>query len=183
MVRTASKRESANLVSLRLAHDTVQARAQIKKEAKFSDRFVYDRLKNEDGEIEWFRIEANEEIREYTFPRYYFSSRFGGGPVMTFPVIAPKKLREHGIDNWAFLSTEMNPHAPTLPGAPGLFFRPYVDRPPPADKRLFVRLRHNRWLYCGTYRFTTARSLTSGEWMEQSETVRCECGCHQRIIL
>ena len=144
----------------------------MKKESLFNDLFVWDRLKDENGEIPWHHIDAGEEIRDHAFPRYYLSARFGGSPVRTFPVISPKKLREHGIDNFAFLSTDMNPHAPTRPGAPGLFFRPDFDAPPPGDKRLFVVLKGNRWLYCGMYRFTVSRSLTAEEWMNQSEKVR-----------
>ena len=148
-----------------------QEKARVQQESLFDDRFVWDRLKDQNGDIPWYHVDASEAIRDLTYPRYYLSKRFGGSPVMSFPTISPKKLREHGIDNFAFLSTDMNPHAPTRPGAPGLFFRPDFNAPPPGDKRLFVILKGYRWLYCGTYRFTVSRSLTADEWMNQSKRV------------
>lgn len=117
---------------------------------------------------------VEDSVNKYfLFSRYFFSDRFGGNPVQTFPSIAPAKLAEHGIDDWAFPSVEFNPHAPQVPGAPGLFYAPGVRWKRAAyTKRVIVRLNAGKWLYVGSYKFNPADPLTVEEYRSQTRHVR-----------
>lgn len=94
---------------------------------------------------------------------------------MTFPIISKKKLEEHGLDDWGFPSLEFNPHAPQVPGAPGLLYEPEgtVAEDRSFRKRVFTRLDKEKWIYVGMYMFAAAESLTLQEFAEQPAKVRC----------
>lgn len=100
------------------------------------------------------------------FSRYFFSQRFGGSAVDTFPKIGSAKLAEHQLNDWAFPSVEFNPHAPQIPGAPGLFYQEsdHERQELIRRKRVIVRLDVSKWLYVGTYDFIPAARLTAEEY-------------------
>lgn len=91
---------------------------------------------------------------------------------MIFPKISAKRVKLHGIDDWAFPSLDFNPHAPQIPGAPGLFYVPQDASGKPYTKRVIVRLDQDKWLYVGLYSFIALDSLTSAEYAQQSTKVR-----------
>ena len=117
-------------------------------------------------------------IAEFGFSRAYISHLYGGNPQDVFPPPSRDKVEWHGLDDWAFLSLEWNPHAPTRPGCSGLYFT--MDSAATCDeratleqvKRTFVRLGPNRWIYLGQYAFTPGVSLTAALWTEQRIQVR-----------
>ncbi|TFK85872.1 hypothetical protein K466DRAFT_493914, partial [Polyporus arcularius HHB13444] len=108
--------------------------------------------------------------------RYYISNLYGGSTQTTFPKISDYRVAWHGLADWAFLTLEFNPHAPTRPGHSGLFFSPRkawdgwhgTQRP----LRTFVRLAESKWVYMGQYKFEPGISLTSDEWKKQRDKVR-----------
>ncbi|EKM58941.1 uncharacterized protein PHACADRAFT_180986 [Phanerochaete carnosa HHB-10118-sp] len=144
------------------------SQAKVKKNLTFSDRILYRRLRQIGFEI--YPIEDNVN-KFFLFSRYYFSNRFGGSFVETFPTISAQKVREHGLDDWAFPSLEFNPHAPQVPGAPGLIYEPGGSvlncEPNKRTCRMFVRLDAGKWLYVGMYTFVGAEPLTPQEFADQ----------------
>ena len=135
------------------------------------DKILYTRLKL----IGFDLYPVEDSVNKYfPFSRYFFAQRFGGSFVDTFPRPSAKMLKKHGINDWAFLSLLYNPHAPQVPGAPGLF---YVigdtHAEAPWTKRIFVRLDDDKWLYVGQYAFTPVASLTVAEYKLSSPKVRC----------
>ncbi|GJE94356.1 hypothetical protein PsYK624_105250 [Phanerochaete sordida] len=154
--------------------------AKIKKEFTFSDRILYRRLQKIGREI----YPVDDSVNKYfLFSRYYFSNRYGGSFVATFPTMSEEKLQEHGLDDWAFPSLEYNPHAPQVPGAPGMFYVPdghasgswvskVFRKRDSSTNRVFVRLDGGKWLYVGTYVFAPIESLTPAEFMDQPEEVK-----------
>ncbi|KAI0734961.1 hypothetical protein C8Q72DRAFT_805779 [Fomitopsis betulina] len=75
------------------------------------------------------------------------------------------------------LVLEYNPHAPVIPGNPGLFFSSgYAFGDTSADtERTIVRVRSTTpalWQYMGEYRMHPSESLTIAEYMAQPLVVR-----------
>ena len=94
---------------------------------------------------------------------------------MTFPQPRKDMIEWHGLDDWAFLTLEYNPHTPTRPGFSGLFFtgaKAGDDWMTSEDVlRLFVRTKPSNWVYMGQYKMTPGPSLTSHLWKEQADIV------------
>lgn len=90
--------------------------------------------------------------------------------------MAQKFLDVHHMDDFMYLNLNMNPHAPQVPGAPGLFFDA-DDMVEPVDdswskiKRVFSRIDSAQWEYMGQYKMEPVASLTMEEWNEQRNTV------------
>lgn len=122
-----------------------------------------------------YPVPLDKTTQDVTVTREFMSDQYGGSPMGTFPSISEENFALHGLDDFAYLSLDLNPQAPQLPGAPGLFFA--VDSEPgspPAEKdandeilRLFSRLQSAIWLYCGQYKMTQVPSLTKEEWGAQ----------------
>lgn len=145
------------------------ADAKVKKDLTFSDRILYRRIQKIG--LELYPVE--DSVNKYfLFSRYYFSNRYGGSFVATFPTLSAAKLKEHGIDDWAFPSLEYNPHAPQVPGAPGLFYTPNGHARTTFDHRVFVRLDGGKWLYVGMYTFAPSDSLTPDEFSSQPDKIK-----------
>ncbi|RDX48530.1 hypothetical protein OH76DRAFT_660464 [Lentinus brumalis] len=123
--------------------------AKVKKESQFSDEFLLGALGWE-GLTHRYPISLPKKISEYGFSRYYISNLYGGSTQTTFPKISDYRVAWHGLADWAFLTLEFNPHAPTRPGHSGLFFSPRkawdgwhgTQRP----LRTFVRLAESKWV-------------------------------------
>ncbi|KAK0448079.1 hypothetical protein EV421DRAFT_1706116, partial [Armillaria borealis] len=130
---------------------------------------VRDRLKG----IEFHEVPLDHDVRDVVVDRRFMSKVYGGNPQETFPQVAQKFLREHHMDDFMYLNLNMNPHAPQVPGAPGLFF----DADVPVDalskiRRVFSRINSKQWEYMGQYKMEPVASLTTDEWKQQRKTVR-----------
>ncbi|KAM5530167.1 hypothetical protein V8D89_016169 [Ganoderma adspersum] len=151
--------------------------AKVKEELLLSDAFLLAALTWE-GINHRHPVPLPKHIAEFGFSRAYISHLYGGNPQDVFPPPHKDKVAWHGLNDWAFLSLELNPHAPTRPGFSGLYFT--MDRAAACDeretlrqvKRTFVRLAPNRWIYLGQYTFTPGVSLTTALWTEQRIQVR-----------
>ncbi|RDX48540.1 hypothetical protein OH76DRAFT_1352307, partial [Lentinus brumalis] len=145
---------------------------KVKKELLLNDEYLLDALTWE-GINNRYPIPVPPDIAEFPFPRAYIHHLYGGGHQVTFPEPNKDLVGWHGLKDWAFLTLEWNPHAPTRPGFSGLFF---TGRPPNDDMedilRTFVRVRSGRWVYMGQYKFRRGKSLTAESWKQQSAVVR-----------
>ncbi|KZT74557.1 hypothetical protein DAEQUDRAFT_807663 [Daedalea quercina L-15889] len=113
------------------------------------------------------------------FNRHYLHNLYGGSFVDTFPRPKPEKLHFHGLDDFLCLVLDYNPHAPVVPGNPGLFNKSMrasdigLDSKP--SSRVIVRVRSGPpalWQYMGQYRMYASESLTPEEYKSQSLGVR-----------
>ncbi len=98
-----------------------------------------------------------------TATRTFFSAYFGGGVQKTFTRTGvthknPKKR------NFACLKLDWNPHAPQVPGAPGLFFGGGQDDWD-ITETVLTCLESGKWLYVGEYRMGRSPRLTVDEWL------------------
>ena len=100
---------------------------------------------------------------------------------MMFPSIAEKRLKKHGIDDWAFPTFDWDPHLPQTPGAPGLMYNVGLMKREPSVKRVIVKLSPGKWLYVGKYRFSVVAPLSPAEWEIQPLKVR-SCNVTRRWI-
>ncbi len=148
-----------------------QPDVKVKKELLLNDEYLLDALTWE-GINNRYPIPVPPDIAEFPFPRAYIHHLYGGGHQVTFPEPNKDLVGWHGLKDWAFLTLEWNPHAPTRPGFSGLFF---TGRPPSDDMedilRTFVRVRSGRWVYMGQYKFRRGKSLTAESWKQQSAVV------------
>jgi hypothetical protein len=82
-------------------------------------------------------------------------------------------LAKHGYDNFMYISPLYNPHAPQVPGYPGLFYEScyFPDGERAKIRRLFILLGNGWWLYLGQYRLARAEALAKEEWNLQTPAV------------
>ncbi|KAI1792605.1 hypothetical protein LXA43DRAFT_1131719 [Ganoderma leucocontextum] len=168
-------------------HDPVEARevlrvavqnlrnpdVKVKKELLLDDDFLLDALTWE-GINYRYPIPLPKEVSEFQFKREYISHLYGGNTQETFPT-PRKEMREwHGLKDWAFLSLDYNPHAPTKPGHSGLFFSSHRAEEEWCQDihRTFVRVASGKWVYMGQYKMEVGVSLTAESWKQQKQTVR-----------
>ncbi|KAK0228165.1 hypothetical protein IW262DRAFT_1490235 [Armillaria fumosa] len=97
--------------------------------------------------------------------REFISKYYGGSPQSTFPSIGQKFIDLHGDIEYMYLNLEYNPHAPQVPGAPGLFYGWEADGT--EIFRLIVCVGRNEWNYMGEYRMGPCAPLTVEEWNSQ----------------
>jgi hypothetical protein len=125
-----------------------------------------------------YPIDVDDDVRWGTVSRLFLSQKYGGNPQETFPAIRKALLDQHGLNDWMFPSKLYNPHAPEVPGAPGLFFECYDGRGEsrwPGTHRVIVRLEQSQWLYVGHYELSDAEPLTRMEWLSQGDKVSSNC--------
>ncbi|KAI0079548.1 hypothetical protein K474DRAFT_591135 [Panus rudis PR-1116 ss-1] len=163
----------------KLQNSIVNHDAKIKKDSQFDFQTVYDRLKLVGTEL--YPIDLDEDTKYFGVTRKFISRVYGGGMIPTFPNINPELLRMHGIDNFAFPSLDYNPHAPVVPGAPGLFMilggtaSDYGTHGEWDSEwyRVFVSYKKDAfWTYMGNYRFLLAPFLSVSEFAMQSALVK-----------
>ncbi|KAK0227035.1 hypothetical protein EDD85DRAFT_890796 [Armillaria nabsnona] len=147
----------------------VNPKVKKNRNAEFSLDTIRDRLKG----FKLFEVPLDHDVRDVVVTRLFMSNKYGGSPQDTFPRVAQSFLREHHMDDFMYLNLAMNPHAPQVPGAPGLFF----DADEPVDefsktRRVFSRIRSAQWEYMGQYKMEPVASLTTEEWNQQRNTVR-----------
>ncbi|KAI0737878.1 hypothetical protein C8Q80DRAFT_1114434, partial [Daedaleopsis nitida] len=148
---------------------------KVKEELLFDDGAILEAL-GWDHINHRYPIPLPKRIAEYGFVRRYISSMYGGSPQSTFPNIDPDKLELHGLDHWAFLTIDFNPHAPTRPGYPGLFFssrRAHNEwHGAQQPMRTFICNGNAKWIYLGQYKFEPGESLQTQAWIDQKPQVR-----------
>ena len=72
----------------------------------------------------------------------------------------------------------LHPHAPSLPGAPGLWMCYTGEKRSDKDMRVLVRVEtkpHPLWQYMGQYDIQPSDPLSLEEWIMQSEQVHLCC--------
>ncbi|THU89166.1 hypothetical protein K435DRAFT_560385, partial [Dendrothele bispora CBS 962.96] len=103
-----------------------------------------------------------------TITRDFMSDRYGGSAIACRPTISKEKLRRHGYNDFMYLNMRYHPHAPQVPGAPGLYFRPGKGRPRDWTEnrvyRAFTRLSSGIWLKMGLYVLGFSEPLSIEEW-------------------
>ncbi|KIY65788.1 hypothetical protein CYLTODRAFT_378887 [Cylindrobasidium torrendii FP15055 ss-10] len=106
------------------------------------------------------------------FSREYFASQFGGSIQATVSQPGEGFLERHpGVPLRSFMALHLdwNPHAPQLPGAPGLFFGGCTS----GEKfTTMVRLNSGNWMYVGEYEMQPSAHLTLDEWRAQEHAVK-----------
>lgn len=132
-----------------------------------------------------FPIDLDRTLVEETVSRKFKSNVYGGNPQKAFPIISEKKLQEHGLNDFMYLTLDHHPHAPQVPGAPGLYFScGWTDYEvyEPTIRRYFIRLCEQpkalwqyQWQYQGQYTFVESTPLTTEEWASQNPEVRLPC--------
>ncbi|KAJ3726944.1 hypothetical protein C8R42DRAFT_658158 [Lentinula raphanica] len=115
--------------------------------------------------------------RSVTVSREFMNWKFGGGTQRSLATIREERVKEHGYNDFLYLTKEVEPLAPSIPGQPGLFFSTSKDYTPcwmeePFVFRVFIRLTTGCWLYQGQYKFAHCKTLTATEWSEQGEKVK-----------
>ncbi|KAK0445467.1 hypothetical protein EV421DRAFT_1936332 [Armillaria borealis] len=102
--------------------------------------------------------------------REFISKYYGGSPQCTFPRIGKKFIDLHGDIEYMYLNLDYNPHAPQVPGAPGLFYGWEGDGT--EIFRLIVCIGRNEWTYVGEYKTGPCAPLTVEEWNSQDRVVK-----------
>ncbi|KAK1232781.1 hypothetical protein PQX77_004061 [Marasmius sp. AFHP31] len=124
-------------------------------------------------------VNAKDVDIDFSVPRPFLSTLFGGSFVSTYPRRSKKmqaKLIALGFDNcqWACLKAGYNPYMPTIPGKPGLAFDcesselidiDSLQRQPPERLRVIVCLSSKNWLYVGQYDRSFIFCLSKEEWL------------------
>ncbi|KAK0492801.1 hypothetical protein EDD18DRAFT_1079208 [Armillaria luteobubalina] len=123
-----------------------------------------------------YPVDLDPEIRDVTVDRRFMSQFWGGNTQETFPTIAQKFLDIHHMDDFMYLNLNMNPHAPQMPGAPGLFFSSLSDEGDAewsrsGIHRVFSWIDSGKWQYMGQYTMERAAPLTMEEWSRQHYVV------------
>lgn len=139
-----------------------------KKEEKFEvpAHILESRLKNckiYDAEAALRKAGLDPEIGRLAVHRRLLSQNFGGGLQETFTQPAPHFVAAHGITSkWVYPKLTVNPHAPTIPGHPGLFF----SLNEMVQQRYYTvsGLGTNQWLFLGIYSLFESGPLSVAEW-------------------
>ncbi|THU78144.1 hypothetical protein K435DRAFT_845899 [Dendrothele bispora CBS 962.96] len=146
-----------------------------KKEEDFclSDQVLYSRLK--DIQLDLYPISLEPSILHSTVTRQFMCHQYGGSNAACFPNISQERVEKHGYNDFMYLNLNLNPHAPQVPGAPGLYFnataRPLIADDDEDDKvdnwpdlqRVYVRLEGGVWLKVGIYKMTRSKPLSKEE--------------------
>ncbi|KJA18199.1 hypothetical protein HYPSUDRAFT_191261 [Hypholoma sublateritium FD-334 SS-4] len=97
------------------------------------------------------------------------SARYGGNTQSRCPKISQALVAVHGMDDFMYLNNEMQPVAPSVPCAPGLFIGREGSQYTTGIKRQLIRLDAKQWLYVGQYQLARSEPayMTAAEWREQ----------------
>ncbi|KAL0064409.1 hypothetical protein AAF712_008709 [Marasmius tenuissimus] len=133
---------------------------------------LMDGLKSHD-----ISLDGEELDTQLVVPREFISKKFGGGIRSTFPIFSQKNLEKVaalGLADyrWACLKSNFNPHTPSIPGKPGIYFNCRELSDDLAQDftwhvgrcRVFSCLDDSQWLHVGVYDFEYAATLTTNEW-------------------
>jgi hypothetical protein len=129
-----------------------------------------------------YDIPLPAHILEVTFSREYLSETYGGNRQQAFPKIAQKHFNRHGL-NFMYVNPDLNPHAPQIPGAPGLFFECEKYRMSCSELVVITKLATGKWQLQGFYHVIPSASLTKEEWQAQEPSVSFHFSDHICICL
>lgn len=112
-----------------------------------------------------YPITFDKNILDQSFPRLFISHLYGGDTQSTSPNIGKAKLAQHGLNDFMYANLLYQPHAPEVPGAPGLFFGGGSLDPWPGVHRLSSRIASGQWQYQGQYVLLPDQPLSRAEWL------------------
>ncbi|TFK65840.1 hypothetical protein BDN72DRAFT_860334 [Pluteus cervinus] len=123
-----------------------------------------------------YDVPLEKSLQDHTFPRNFIQRKagygLGGNLIEAFPDIKAEYYEKTGLRYFAYANTDMQVHAPQVPGAPGLFFFTGSGRMEDDDfpelMTTFTRFKAGAWCYMGLYQFYGAASLTKEEWATQT---------------
>ncbi len=162
MFRTQPKIKDANAFKLGLDEDTLAARLK-------------------PIGLDVYTVPMDQADASVPGSREFFSHHFGGAPQGTCRSSGKKFLQDHPeARRRDFISLKLtwNPHAPSIPGAPGLYFGAGAEDDWTEDMSplsMLIFLGSGQWLYLGEYKMGKTAPLTTREWKAQSRLVRRQC--------
>ncbi|KAH9949163.1 hypothetical protein B0H21DRAFT_156507 [Amylocystis lapponica] len=164
----------------RAVADLNNPKFKIKEESQFDPLSVGYRLKAA-GLVTPFHIALDEETLQFLHHRYHIRDLYGGNSQQTLPQVSAERVALHGVNDFAFLRRDYNPHAPTKPGHSGLWFSSAAAGKWPKIQRVFVRMRSGLWIHCGFYKLKPSWSLTTDEFKKQEKKVK-ETWCRRILV-
>ena len=156
---------------------TPKPAVKIKEHTQWTWDVVTDRLRVVG--LDPYPVDLVEPTRSFTFKREYLHKLYGGNMQATQPEPNQGKAAIHGIKHFLCLLLPYNPHAPVVPGNPGLTMSSHSTMGRSWDdvQRVVVRVRDSApalWQYMGQYRMYPSESLTPAEYMSQPLMVRVQ---------
>ena len=138
-----------------------------------SRKFLRDRITLIGLDVQSHYMTIDKTSQEATVSRQAMSARYGGSTQSRCPRIGRAALARHGMDDFMYLNNEMQPVAPSVPCAPGLFIGREGSQDTTGVKRQFTRLGPNEWLYVGQYELAPSDPphMRPAEWREQCPRV------------
>jgi hypothetical protein len=163
----------------------LQPKVKRKKDYVLSVDTVRDRMRGIPEQP--YDIALDQGRASVMVTRQFLSTIYGGNSQMTFPKIADEKLATHGLNDFMYPNLDMNPYAPEVPGARGLFFETSSSDEPakewPQVQRVITRIASAQWQYVGQYRLRPVASLSKEEWTSQADKVTLCFGPHVLFAL
>jgi hypothetical protein len=127
------------------------------------------------GIHELLNLHLKDDLKDVMVSRKFMSQRFGGSAQGTTPSISQANFERHGFKHFIYCNPDIQPMAPQIEGASGLFFDPdNLDNFTGVTYKLFTRLRTTpraEWTYLGDYEAIEAQPLSKAEWNEQEGKV------------
>jgi len=128
------------------------------------------------GINELLDLHLEDDLKDIMVSRKFMSQRFGGSAQGSMPSIAQANFERHGFKHFLYSNPDVQPMAPQIEGASGLFFDPdHIDGFAGLTVfKLFTRLRTTpraEWTYLGDYETIEAQPLSKAEWDEQEGKV------------
>ena len=147
----------------------LQPKVKTKANMRLHEDTTLDRLKPIG--LELYDITLPRAQMEVTVSRDFMASVYGGSMQATRPKIGKEKLATHPFRNFVYLHMDYQPHAPQVPGAPGLFIGTRVGTDWEGPQKVFVRLASNTYQYEGEYDVRYSTPFTLAEWTNQKYEV------------
>ncbi|KAJ6544236.1 hypothetical protein B0H19DRAFT_298011 [Mycena capillaripes] len=126
-----------------------------------------------------YLIDLEADIRDVSVRRDFMRIHYGGNSQSTFPAIAEEWYTKTGHRYFMYPNLVLNPDAPMIPGAPGLFLNASGRSAREANvqwtsgtRKVLTRLGSHHFLYMGEYAIRPADSLTRAEWTAQTNAMR-----------
>lgn len=152
---------------------------KMKKQENFEmDPGVTSRRLLAAGINELLDLRLEDDLKDILVSRKFMSQRFGGSAQNSMPSIAQANFEKHGFKHFLYCNPSVQPMAPQIEGASGLFFDPDQIEGftgGGVTYKLFTRLRTTpraEWMYLGDYETIEAQPLSKAEWNEQEGKVK-----------